>query len=287
MAKTSNDWHCTKLTVDDTDITLPDGKRLIDVVNHAVRDGEMDHDFAQQEFWCSFTAPNTGVYYARQLEAAEREGRITAVPHDPGLPVYTWWDIGVYDSTAIWFVQAHKGGEIRCIDFYEASGQPLSHYLDQLNQRRTRGWSFEPRGQLVPHDFGNQEFSTGMTRERAAMDLGWRMTVVPRPSSVEDGIDAVRRVLPRCWFDRERCAAGLVHLKEYTKQFSKALQMFTGPKHDIHSDASDAFRTGVEGMRIAGMHIAKNVSIATAEGSMTRGYGRPVVAVTDFSVWRQ
>jgi phage terminase large subunit len=285
MAVKSPDWHCTKLTVDDTKIILPDGKRLLDEVQRSIIEGEMDHDFAQQEFWCSFTAPNTGVYYARQLETAEREGRITAVPHDPGLPVYTWWDIGTHDSTAIWFAQAHRGGELRLIDYYEASGQSLSHYLDVLNTKRMQGWAFEPRGQLVPHDFGNHEFSTGMTRMQHAQQMGWRMTVVPRPVSVEDGIDAVRRVLPRCWFDRERCAAGLVHLREYTKQFSKALQMFTGPKHDVHSDSADAFRTGIIGMKLAGMHVAKNVTQAQREGRMGGG-PRPVVVATDFSVWR-
>ncbi len=286
LVKDNPEWHCTKLTVDQTNIVLPDGQRLADVVREEIRKGDLDNDFAQQEFWCSFTAPNTGVYYARQLEAAEREGRITAVPHDPELPVYTWWDIGYNDVNAIWFVQAHGGGEIRCIDYYESAGQDLGHYLEVLNRKRMQGWAFEPRGQLVPHDFGITEYSTGMTRVQTAQKLGWRMTVVPRPNSVDDGIDAVRRVLPRCWFDRECCAVGLVHLGEYTKMFSKQLQMFTGAKHDVHSNGADAFRTGVMGMRLAGMHIAKNVTQAQLEGSMTRGYGRPVVAATDFSVWR-
>lgn len=287
QAEGSPQWHCTKLTVDDTNITLPDGARLGDAVNADILAGELDPDFARQEFWCSFEAPNTGSYYGRLMEKVQADGRITSVPWDPSLPVYTWWDIGWNDANAIWFIQAHRGGELRAIDYYESDGQPLSHYLDQLNKRKDRGWIFEPRGQLVPHDFGNTEYSSGETREMAARKLGWRMTVVPRPSSVDDGIDAVRRVLPRFYFDKERCAVGLAHLKSYTKLWSKNLQMFTGPKHDAHSNAADAFRTGVMGMKLAGMHIAKNLSIAEREGRLSMaGNTRPVVAATDFSVWR-
>lgn len=285
LAVGSREWHVTRLTVDDTNITLPDGQRLVDAVNADIEAGELDPDFARQEFWCSFEAPNTGSYYGRLLERAEEQGRITNVPWDPSLPVYTWWDIGTNDTTAIWFVQAHKGGEIRCIDYYESDGQPLSHYLDVLNRKRAEGWIFEPRGQLVPHDFGNREFTSAETREQAARKLGWRMVVVPRPSSVEDGIDAVRRVLPRCWFDRERCAPGLAHLVSYTKIWSKNLQMFTGPKHDVHSNGADAFRTGVAGMKLAGMHIAKNLTIAQREGRQAMSAPGPIVAATDFSVW--
>lgn len=279
-------WHCTKLTVDDTDLVV-NGQRLVDVVNADILSGALDADYAQQEFWCSFAAPNTGAYYARPMEAAAHQGRITSVPWDKSLPVYTWWDIGFNDVNAIWFVQAHRGGELRFIDYYESEGQDLAHYLGVLNDRVKLGWAFEPRGQLVPHDFGNHEYSTGMTREQAARKLNWRMTVVPRPSSVEDGIDAVRRTLPRCWFDKVRCAAGIEHLQGYTKNWSRQLQMFTGPKHDVHSNGADAFRTGVEGMRLAGMHIAKNPSIAEAEGKRAMFHSTaPIVAPTDFSVWR-
>lgn len=287
QAKGNPAWHCTKLTVDDTKIVLPDGQRLVDAVNADVETGELEPDFARQEFWCSFEAPNTGSYYGRLIEQAESQGRITSVPWDPALPVYTWWDIGRRDANVIWFVQAHKGGELRFIDYYENEGQPLSHYLDVLNQRRAIGWIFEPRGQLVPHDFGVHEYTSGITRLRAAQDLGWRMTVVPRPNSVEDGIDEVRRILPRCWFDKEQCKAGLAHMVGHTKAWSKQLLMFTGEKESVHIHAADAFRTGAAGMRLAGMHIAKNLTIAEREGKLSMaGNTRPVVAVTDFSVWR-
>jgi hypothetical protein len=219
------------------------------------------------------------------LDMAESQGRITTVQWDPALPVYTWWDIGWSDLNAIWFVQHHRGGELRCIDYLEDEGKPLSYYLGQLNDRKAMGWMFEPRGQLVPHDFGSHEYVLGTTPEQAARDLGWRMTVVPA-SDVMHGIDAVRRILPRCWFDATKCAKGLERLRMYTKKWSQQLLRFTDPLHDANSHGADAFRTGVMGMRLAGMHLAPNVSQALLDGERRHLRGTmPVVAPTDFNVW--
>lgn len=283
-ARNNPDWHCSKLTVDDTRLTSEDGAPLSDLVLRDIERGVLDEEYARQEFWCSFEAPNSGSYFGRMLEQAEAQGRICAVPWDPSLPVYTWWDIGTDDANVIWFVQAHRGGELRFIDYLEDEGQPLSYYLDALNTRRADGWRFEPTGQLVPHDFASREYVTGESPEQAARKMGWRMTVVPA-TSVQEGIDAVRRVLPRCWFDGERCKVGLDRLRNYTKRWSAELQRFAGPLHDANSHAADAFRTGVMGMRMAGMHIAKNVTQAEHEGRMAHQPLRPFVAAVDFNVW--
>ena len=138
----------------------------------------------------------------------------------------------------------------------------------------------------MPHDFASREYSTGESPEQAARKMGWRMTVVPA-TGVQEGIDAVRRVLPRCWFDEEKCKVGLDRLRNYTKRWSPELQRFTGPLHDENSHAADAYRTGVMGMRRAGMHIAKNISQAVQDGQLAlERQARPVVASTDFSIWR-
>ena len=283
-AKNNPDWFCSKLTVEQTNLTLPDGLRLEDAVRRDIENGTLDEEFARQEFWCSFEAPNSGSYYGRMLEQAEAQGRICAVPWDPSLPVYTWWDIGTDDANVIWFVQAHRGGELRFIDYLEDEGQPLSFYLDALNERRKMGWKFEPTGQLVPHDFASREYTTGESPEQAARKMGWRMTVVPA-TGVQEGIDLVRRVLPRCWFDEVRCKVGLDRLRNYTKRWSAELQRFAGPLHDASSHAADAFRTGCMGMRRAGMHIARNVTEAQRDGAMAHQPMRPFVAATNFSVW--
>lgn len=287
-ASKARDWFVSKLTVDDTGLTVPSDQGqqelLVDAVRRSIDDGTFDEEYARQEFWCSFEAPNSGSYYGRMLEQAEAQGRICAVPWDPSLPVYTWWDIGTDDANVIWFVQAHRGGELRFIDYLEDEGQPLSYYLDALNSRRADGWRFEPLGQLVPHDFASREYVTGESPEQAARKMGWRMTVVPA-TSVQEGIDAVRRVLPRCWFDAERCKVGLDRMRNYTKRWSPELQRFAGPLHDANSHAADAFRTGVMGMRMAGMHIAKNVTQAEYEGRMAHQPLRPFVAAVDFNVF--
>lgn len=292
-AQETKGWFASRLTIDDTGIEVPDKERpgeklsLVAAVHREIESGVLDDEFARQEYWCSFEAPNTGSYYGRLLEAAERQGRVCDLPWDPSLPVYTWWDIGVDDATSIWFVQRERGGKIRVIDYYEADGEGLEHYIGVLNSRRTMGWQFEPRGQLVPHDFGDRDFQSGETSQKAALKMGWRMTVVPRPTSVQDGINQVRRILPLCWFDKARCGAGFERLKLYCKRWSDQLKQFMGPQHDENSHAADAFRTGVGGMVLAGMHLAPNISQAVQDGQLAlERQTRPVVAATDFSVWR-
>lgn len=287
--KNPGDCFVSKLGCDETGITVTTaGGEVIslpEAVRRDVESGQIDEEFARQEFYCDFTSPNSGSYYGRMLDMAERQGRITNVAWDPALPVYTWWDIGFDDATAIWFVQAHRGGELRAIDYLEDEGKPLSFYLGKLNDRRADGWMFEQRGQLVPHDFAAKHFTTGTSAEQAARELGWRMTVVPA-TGVQEGIDAVRRVLPRFWFDAARCEIGLKRLRMYSKAWSKQLQRFTGPLHDANSHCADAFRTGVNGMRLAGMHMAPNVTQAMADGERRhmRSYHQ-TQAATDFSVW--
>lgn len=255
LAERSPDWFCQKLTIDETRIVAPE------VIKAEINSGSFTEDYARQEFWCSFEAPNSGSYYGRLIEAAEAEGRLTDVDWKPELPVCTWWDIGVSDATAIWFIQPERSGRIRVIDYYEAEGEGLAHYLDQLERRRAKGWMFDAGGQYVPHDFASREFSAGKSPQGVAREMGWRMTVVPA-GDIQHGIDNVRRVLPRCYFDKTRCAPGLNHLREYRKRWSDQLQTFLGPLHDSHSHAADAFRTGVNGMRDAGFAMAPNPSQA-------------------------
>jgi len=95
----------------------------------------MDEDEYNQEFECSWTASIKGAYYSTQMAEAEREGRIMTVPYERNLPVQTAWDLGVGDSTSIWFFQVH-GPEVRIIDYYEASGEGLPHYAKVLQDKQ-------------------------------------------------------------------------------------------------------------------------------------------------------
>ena len=198
---------------------------------------DMTTDEYDQEFECSFTASVKGAIYAKELDAARAGGRITAVPVDPVLPVDTYWDLGVGDSTAIWFVQTTRGGEVRVVDYYENSGEGLPHYRQVLTQR---GYTYGKH--TAPHDIQVRELGSGRSRLETARQMGINFLVAPNVS-IDDGIHAVRMLFPRCWFDERKCAVGLENLMAYRKGWNTRLQEFSpSPVHDFASHASDALR---------------------------------------------
>ena len=199
----------------------------------------MSADQYAQEFECSFDAAIVGAYYGSLMQQAEDEARITTVPWDPSIEVHTAWDLGIGDSTAIWFFQ-QIGLEIHVIDYHENSGVGLSHYVGELEARRGRGWVFGEH--ILPHDAKARELTTGKTREQALAGLGLIPRILPA-EPVEDGINAVRNLLPRCWFDETRCARGIEALRQFRRDYDDRLKAFKGrPLHDWTSHAADAFR---------------------------------------------
>lgn len=129
------------------------------------RDG-MDEDLIQQEYFCSFEASIKGAYYADQLREARTQGRISRVPHEPSLDVYTVWDLGINDTTAIWFFQI-LGKEVRIIDHYETSGESLEHYVVHL---KTKPYKYSKH--FLPHDVEVKELQTGNTRKQFLESIG-------------------------------------------------------------------------------------------------------------------
>jgi phage terminase large subunit len=208
---------------------------------------EMTEEEFAQELLCSFASPNSGSYYGRLMDDAEREGRITSVPHDPALKVWTSWDIGIDDSTAIWCAQITRGGEWRLIDYIEDSGAGFDHYARLLQQR-----SYVYEKHLLPHDAEVRELGSGRSRIETLHGLGVRPTRVVRQHSVADGINAVRVVLPRCWFDAEKCAKGIHALRHYRREWNEAAQTWrANPVHDHASHGSDSMRYLSLGVREA------------------------------------
>ncbi len=196
----------------------------------------MSDELVEQEYYCSFNAPLHGSYYGKLLAQAEADGRIGNVPYDPAVLVDTWWDLGVGDSTAIWFSQS-VGKEIRFIDYYETSGEGLSHYKKILENK-----PYSYGEHVAPHDIENRELGSGKTRKEMAAELGIRFRVAFNVK-IEDGINAVRMILPRCWFDQEKCKHGLKALKMYHREWDdKMLEFKNHPFHDWSSHAADAFR---------------------------------------------
>lgn len=201
-------------------------------------------EFAQ-ELECSFTAPNAGSYYSALMDTAEREGRICAVPWEPLLPVETWWDLGMDDATAIWFVQQTRTGQVRVIDYAEASGESLGHYATLL---ASRGYSYSYH--RLPHDVQVREMGTGKSRLEMLQSLGVAPIKPGRALPIADGISAAKALIPRCWFDAEKTALGRRWLRLYKREWHEDRQVWSSkPVHDASSHAADAFREGAINMR--------------------------------------
>ena len=221
-------------------------------------------------FWVS----EDGAYYSRQLTAARIEKRIGRIPFDPTLPVHTAWDLGFSDQNAIWIFQI-SGREIYCIDYIEGSGESLSHWLSLLQQRaQENGWAFDRH--LAPHDVLHTEYTSGMSRQASARKLGFTLTAVPR-LDVQAGIDQVRNIFSRCWFDAERCAAGIKCLENYRKEWDSNRGCWSSrPRHDWASHGSDAFRTLATGLSLVKRQVdARSLGLRNTNAEESpRFYGR-------------
>ena len=218
----------------------------------------MSEDLFDQEFECSFQAAITGSYYGTLIEELEKNNKVVENLYDPELPVETWWDLGMNDSTVIWFAQRHKG-QIRLIDFYENAGEGLDHYANILE---SKGYNYNRH--IAPHDIKVRELGAyGKSRLETALELGIAFEVAPK-LSLEDGIEAVRKVLPNCWFDKNKCHYGMECLKSYQKKWDDTNQCFRNrPIHNFASHAADAFRTGIVGYGIEMTNWKKKIEVNT------------------------
>ena len=199
----------------------------------------MSKDLYEQEFQCSFQAAITGSYYGKIIEELEQNKRITEVPYDDNLKTETWWDLGLKDSTAIWFVQRLQS-QLRVIDYYENSGEGLDFYADVLDSK-----PYKYDRHIAPHDIKVRELGAyGKSRLETALELGISFDIAPE-LSIEDGIEMVRKTLPQCYFDKNKTYQGTEALKAYQKKWDERNQCFKNrPTHNFASHPSDAFRTG-------------------------------------------
>ena len=207
-----------------------------------------DAEYAQ-EMECSFSAAVKGTYYADLINKAEAENRITDEPlFDSTQKVHVAADLGYSDSSAWWFWQRRPDG-FAFVDFYQASGKPLKHYLEMLIQK-----DYEIDTIWLPHDAKARTLQTGRSTieqlykphsllphhydEKARLPI----RVVPK-LAIQHGIDAARLILPMCWFYRPNCFEGLEALRSYRRRWHDHLQSFSEqPLHDWASDPADGFR---------------------------------------------
>lgn len=231
-AQASDSWYASSIRASESGLLPPDELR-------DARQG-MTEDQYEQEFECSFEAAILGAYYGKELKTLEDSGRVSDVPYDPALPVYTAWDLGYHDDTAIWFYQV-TNSEIHCIDYYSGSGLSVEDYAKAVIQRGyryARHW--------LPHDARAKTLASGGRSiiEQLIPLLGGvsKLAIVPS-LSVQDGIQAARLMLPRVWFDRENTYDAFELLKQYQREWDEDKKTFRDkPRHDFTSHCADAFR---------------------------------------------
>ena len=197
----------------------------------------MGEDRYEQEFECSFEAAIQGAYYAMEMKTATQEKRIAKVPYDPSVGVTVSWDLGIGDSTSLWFAQ-FVGQEIRLIDFYEMSGVGLDHYAKVLDEK---GYHYTEH--ILPHDVKVKELGTGKSRLETLDALGVNNISIAPKLSIDDGIQSARSMLNRGWFDEKNCGRGIEALRQYRREFDEKNKAWRGrPLHDWTSHAADSFR---------------------------------------------
>ena len=182
----------------------------------------------------------TGTVFGQQLARAEQDGRIGRVPYDASAGVYAVFDLGMSDSTAIWWFQL-IGREIHMIDYYENSGEELGHYISMLHNK---GYNYTTI--YLPHDAKQRELQTGKTRVEFFEQNGFHNIEVLRPTNFtlgEDDINLIARpTFSRVWIDRDKCQRGLECLRAYHYEYDEKNKLLkTKPEHDWSSHASSAF----------------------------------------------
>lgn len=232
-ALNQDDWFVQKLTADDTGVFTKE-QLAKEREQYVLEDGD-DLRFLQ-EYYNSFDGSVQGSYYGKILQGIEDKKQITNIPYEKLIPVDTWWDLGVGDATAIWFTQS-IGKEIRVIDYLESQGEGLPYYAAELQKK---GYVYGEH--YAPFDIQVKELGSGVSRLETAKSLGIKFKVVPQ-LSIDDGIQAVRLILNKCWFDEKNCQRGLDCLRQYHKEYDEKRKCYKNtPEHDWSSHGSDAFR---------------------------------------------
>jgi len=233
-AKTDPTWFWEVITVDDTAAI---SKEVLEQERKEIVAKNGDDAIFQQEYYCSFEASVQGSYYGRQLAEALEQGRIKAVPYDPAARVDTWWDLGIGDAMSIWFTQS-IGREVHVIDYESNEGEGIPYYMAILQHK---GYVYGEH--YWPHDGRQRELTTGVSRQATAEKLGLKPINIVQQLSRDEGIQASRLLLPRCWFDSEKCKKGIDALKSYHKEYDEVRKTYKDqPEHDWSSHGADAFR---------------------------------------------
>lgn len=207
-----------------------------------VDEGQMTWDDIEREYGCQFSTGHKGAYYADAMEKALADKRIGSYVYDDMYKVDTFWDLGIGDSTSVWFTQK-IGNKIVFIDYFEESGKSIQDYVRMLDSK-----DYKYGIHHLPHDAANRSIQTGISTEHMfqqmlnSMRVSGRVEVLPKVS-IQSGIAAVRARFSRYHFDAEKCGSGIRHVELYHKKWNKKTKVFDNePQHDEHSHCADALR---------------------------------------------
>jgi phage terminase large subunit len=224
----NKDWYAYTAKASETGI--------IDKEELEAAKSQMGETKYKQEFECDWIANIEGSVYGDIIKDLEDKKQLTRVPYDPSLEVHTAWDCGVNDDTVIIFFQ-QLGQQILVIDYYENNREGLPHYVQVVKDK-----DYVYGTHFAPHDIEVQEFSTGKTRREVAYQLGINFKIVPKVS-LEDGIHALKMVLPRCLIDTDNGKPLIDALRHYHRKYNEKMKMFHNkPVKDWSSHACDAAR---------------------------------------------
>jgi phage terminase large subunit len=227
-AEDTPDWGLLEFKASETSI--------VDESELKAARAEMGEDKYQQEFECSFHAAVEGSYYGKLMNDLEEKKRMVEVTRDDLCQTFTAWDLGMGDSTSIWVAQT-TGQEVRILDYVENHGQGLDWYVNWI---KDNNWT--NAAHKLPHDVAVRELGTGKSRLEMLQGAGLNVDVLPR-LSVDDGIQSVRRLLPKCWFNMPKVRQGVDCLRNYRREFDEKRNVYyEKPLHDWASHGSDAFR---------------------------------------------
>ena len=246
------DWFAQLVTIDDSKAIGEEELKEIKAEYIALYG---DEKLYNQEMYCSFDEAIQGSYYGDLLVQAEEGGRIgESVAYQPEVPVNTYWDLGIGDATSIWFVQ-FINQKVHIVDYMEANNKGLDYYVKTL---QTKPYIYGDH--YAPHDIKIREYGSGLSRIETARSLGINFKITPK-LSIEDGINAARILLARCYFDtNEAVKLGLSCLKNYHRKYNEETRVFDNkPLHDWSSNGADAFRY----LAVAAKKQAQTGGIAT------------------------
>jgi phage terminase large subunit len=229
----SDNWYVKVLRASQTGLLAPE--ELEDAAKM------MDESQYLQEFECDFESAIVGAFYGKELRTLTDEGRITRVPHDPEYKVFTSWDLGRTDSTAIWWWQVIRG-EIRMLDYHSSNGQDVPYYAQLITDKaEDNGWEYDTH--WLPHDARTKTLASNKSViEQLSDRIPLKYFKIVPSLSVQDGIQATRLALKRMWFDH-KCEEGIECLRQYQREWDDDKRCFRDkPRHDWTSHGADAMR---------------------------------------------